>query len=168
MESGSPSERDVVDEIRDGWRVLRPEIDTSAIEVAGRILRAAALLTRRGDEFLARFGLTRGEFDILSALRRHDAPQSPGLLRTVSLATGPATTKRLRSLAERALIVRSANPDDGRGALIELTAAGVALIDEVFPQLLELEGTLLDGIPPGDSAQVAASLRLALASIERP
>lgn len=166
--AGTPRPRDVVDDIRDGWWRLRPDIDTRTIEVAGRILRMASLITRRGDEVLAGFALTRGEFDILSALRRHDAPQSPGALRTVALATGPATTKRLRSLQSRELIARSANPDDGRGALIELTAEGSVLIDEVFPRLLEVERELLASIPATDADPLVAALRTALAGMEQP
>lgn len=157
---------DDVDAIRAGWRRLAPQLDTEVIDTVGRILRAAALLTRRGDEFLAGFGLTRGEFDILSALRRADAPQSPGTLRTVSLASGPAVTKRLRGLEERRLVGRAPNPADGRGALIALTPAGEQLIDDVFPRLLELERALLAGVPAGERTAVVHSLRAALASIE--
>lgn len=158
--------RDVVDEIREGWAGLRPDLDTATIDIVGRMLRAAAVITRRGDEFLARYGLGRGEFDILAALRRQGGPQSPGALRTVSLATGPATTKRLRALESRALVRRSANPADGRGALIALTPAGETLIDEVFPQLLAVETALLDGVPADAADGVVAALRLTLGSIE--
>ncbi|WP_440709460.1 MarR family winged helix-turn-helix transcriptional regulator [Herbiconiux sp. YIM B11900] len=157
---------DDVDAIRADWRRLAPQLDTEVIDTVGRILRAAALLTRRGDEFLAGFGLARGEFDILSALRRADAPQSPGTLRTVSLASGPAVTKRLRGLEERRLLERSPNPADGRGALIALTPAGEELIDRVFPRLLDLENALLAGVPAGARAHVVPSLRAVLASID--
>ncbi|MBF4572528.1 winged helix-turn-helix transcriptional regulator [Herbiconiux sp. VKM Ac-1786] len=162
-ESGA---RDVVDEIREGWAGLRPELDTSAVDVVGRVLRAAAVITRRGDEVLGGWGLGRGEFDILAALRRAGAPRSPGALRTVSLATGPATTKRLQALEARGLVVRTPNPHDGRGALIALTSAGEHLIDEVFPQLLAVESELVAGIPPAELAAVVAALRLTVASVE--
>lgn len=158
--------RDDVDVIRAQWSHLRPDLDTDVIDVVGRVLRSAAIITRRADEFLARFGLTRGEFDILAALRRSDAPQSPGTLRTISLATGPATTKRLRSLESRGLVSRSPNPTDGRGALIALTPAGTELADEVFPQLLALERALMSGMADTDVAAVVSALRTVLASVE--
>jgi DNA-binding MarR family transcriptional regulator len=163
-ESGA---RDVVDEIRAGWAGLRPELDTSAVDVVGRVLRAAAVITRRGDEMLSGSGLGRGEFDILAALRRAGEPRSPGALRTVSLATGPATTKRLQALEARDLVVRTPNPHDGRGALIALSHEGERLIDEVFPQLLAVESQLVAGIPPDELAVVVAALRLTVASVER-
>jgi DNA-binding MarR family transcriptional regulator len=160
------SSGDAVDRIREEWMRLRPELDTSVLEVVGRVLRSAGVITRRGDEFLTRFGLTRGEFDLLAALRRSGEPQSPGALRTVSAATGPAITKRLRSLEERSLIRRSPNPSDGRGALVRLSAEGAALIDDVFPRLLELERELVGGISSERIADIAASLREVLASVE--
>ena len=152
--------------MRAAWAALHPELDTEPIDVIGRILRASALVTRAGDEFLARYGLTRGEFDILAALRRQPEPQSPGSLRTVALATGPATTKRLRSLEARMLVDRSPNPADGRGALISLSASGTALIDEVFPALLAVERELLTGIPSGVRPGLVDGLRALLASLE--
>lgn len=92
---------DAVDEIQHQWGRVRPELDLDGIAVVGRVLRSAALIVQRSDEVLARHGLSRGEFDILAALRRSGRPQSPGTLRTISLASGPATTKRLKSLAGR-------------------------------------------------------------------
>jgi len=157
---------DDVDRIRAEWAAVRPDVDTAAIDIAGRILRSAALLTRMGDVHLARFGLTRGEFDILAALRRADAPQSPGALRTISLATGPSVTKRLRSLEARGAVHRSVNPADARGALIALTPAGVELADEAFPGLLAVERGLLAGVPAGSVDGVVASLRAVVASIQ--
>ncbi len=157
---------DVVDRIRADWRRLDPAVDTAVIDVAGRILRSAALITRRGDEFLARYDLTRGEFDLLSALRRADEPQRPGELRTISLATGPATTKRLKALEGRMLVQRTRNPEDGRSALIALTQLGEKLIDRVFPELLAVERELFVGIDGSARAAVVAGLRSVLAELE--
>ncbi|GAA2233838.1 MarR family transcriptional regulator [Herbiconiux moechotypicola] len=158
---------DDIDRIRAGWHTLAPELDTGVIDVAGRILRGAALLIRRGDEFLAGFGLTRGEFDILSALRRAGRRLSPGELTTVSLASGPATTKRLKALETRGLVVRTPNPHDGRGAFIEPTAAGARLIDDVFPRLLTVEREMVAALTPDELAETGELLRRVLASFER-
>jgi DNA-binding MarR family transcriptional regulator len=157
---------DVVDGIRADWERLNPGVDTSIIEIAGRILRAAALVARRGDEFLVRYELGRGEFDLLSALRRAGAPQRPGDLRTISLATGPATTKRLKALEARGLVARSSNPADGRSALIALTAEGERLIDRVFPELLAVERELFAAIPGAARPVLERSLRTALAALD--
>ena len=159
MSSGSPGEPDDVDRIRQDWAALHPEFDTAVIDLTGRILRGAAVISRAGDDFLARYALTRGEFDLLSALRRADEPRSPGDLRTVSLASGPAITKRLKALEQRGLVVRSPNPVDGRGAFIRLTDDGRELIDTVFPELLARERELFAALPEAERGSVVEALR---------
>ncbi|MDW5597898.1 MarR family transcriptional regulator [Conexibacter stalactiti] len=159
--------RDPIDTIEREWRAIRPELEIAPIAIVGRLLRAAALTIRRSDEALAQHGLTRGEFDVLSALRRAGGPQRPSDLTTVSLASAPATTKRLKALTARGLVARAADPDDGRGALIALTPTGAELIDRVFPAQLETERELLAGIPAARRDEVVAALRLLLASVER-
>lgn len=162
----SEREPDAVDEIRAGWAALRPELDTSAVDVVGRLIRASALIVRATEERLAEHGLTRGEFDVLTTLRRADAPQSPTSLRTIGLASAPAITKRLHALDRRGLVVRSANPADGRGALIALTAEGVELVDRAFPEVLAVERELLSGVGERRREEATRSLRAVLASVE--
>ncbi|PPF62852.1 MarR family transcriptional regulator [Clavibacter michiganensis] len=158
---------DAIDAIQSEWRRLRPDLDLAAIGVVGRVLRSAALIVDRSDEVLAAHGLTRGEFDILAVLRRSTAPRSPSELRTISLATAPSTTKRLKGLEGRGLVDRSVNPADGRGALISLTAEGRDLVDEVFPLQLAAEDALLAGISGDERVALVGSLTALLASIER-
>ncbi len=159
MSHGSLRQPDDVDRIREEWGALHPEFETEVIELTGRILRSAAVVTRAGDDFLARYELTRGEFDLLSALRRADGPRSPGELRTISLASGPATTKRLKALEQRRLVRRSPNPVDGRGAFIQLTADGRDLIDRVFPELLARERELFRALPEAERPAAVDALR---------
>ncbi|MWV58661.1 MarR family winged helix-turn-helix transcriptional regulator [Rathayibacter sp. VKM Ac-2754] len=158
--------RDAVDEIRAGWALLRPELDTEAVDVVGRLIRASALIVRATEERLAGFALTRGEFDVLTTLRRAGESQSPTVLRTIGLASAPAITKRVQALEKRGLVARSANPADGRGALIALTPDGAALIDLAFPEVLAVERALLAGVEPGAREEAARSLRAVLASVE--
>ncbi|KJC63414.1 MarR family winged helix-turn-helix transcriptional regulator [Agreia bicolorata] len=158
---------DAIDTIQAEWRRLRPDLDLAAIGVVGRVLRSAARIVHHSDEVLAAHGLTRGEFDILAVLRRSAGPRSPGELRTISLATAPSTTKRLKSLERRGLVDRSTNPADGRGALIALTAVGRDLVDEVFPLQLAAENSLLAGVKSEERVALERSLTLLLASIER-
>ncbi|SKB01616.1 DNA-binding transcriptional regulator, MarR family [Agreia bicolorata] len=158
---------DAVDAIQAEWRRLRPDLDLAAIGVVGRVLRSAARIVHHSDEVLAAHRLTRGEFDILAVLRRSAAPRSPGELRTISLATAPSTTKRLKALERRGLVDRSTNPEDGRGALIALTAEGRDLVDEVFPLQLAAENSLISAVNGDERVALERSLTLLLASIER-
>lgn len=158
--------QDSIDEIRAGWSALQPELDTSVADIVGRLIRASALIVRTTEERLAAHGLTRGEFDVLSALRRACSPQSPTTLRTIALASAAAITKRVTALDRRGLVRRSANPADGRGALITLTKAGEALVDQAFPEVLAAERELLAGVPGAVREEASRSLRAVLASVE--
>jgi DNA-binding MarR family transcriptional regulator len=162
------SDRDAIGDIQAQWRALRPDLDVDAIGIVGRVLRSAARIVQHSDDVLGAHGLTRGEFDILAALRRGDQPLSPGDLRTISLATGPSTTKRLKALELRGLVDRSTNPSDGRSVLIALTDRGRALVDDVFPVQLAAEDSLLAGLETDQRIALERSLALLLASIERP
>lgn len=157
---------DAVDAIKEQWLALRPGLDLGAMELAARLLRAAALLERETSVYLGGLGLSRGEFDVLAALRRGNAPQSPGSLRTVTLVSAAAITKRVAALLKSDLVERSPNPADGRGALISLTPAGVRVIDEAFPQVLGIERRMLAGLSPAQHARAVAALRQILASAE--
>ncbi|MFB7496549.1 MarR family winged helix-turn-helix transcriptional regulator [Streptomyces sp. NPDC056161] len=160
-------DHDSVDEIIDRWRAKRPELDLSPIAIIGRIVRAARLVVLASDEYLAEYGLSRGEFDILSALRRYDEPLTPSALTAAVLASPAATTKRLHSLRSRGLVERSVNPDDRRSALVRITAAGTATIDLVMPAQLAVEAELLTTLDDADNAALADALRQLLAAWER-
>jgi DNA-binding MarR family transcriptional regulator len=158
---------DAIDVIRDQWRDIRPDLDTTVIDIVGRLLRAATLIVHNSDALLVQHGLNRGEFDFLAALRRAGEPQTPRELTMVSVASAPATTKRIRSLADRGLVRRTVNPADGRGALIALTRSGTSLIDRVFPEMLNTEREVLAQIPRDVQPEVAIALRQIVASVER-
>ena len=159
-------EGDAVDAITRQWQALRPGLDLSALELAGRLLRAAALIDRETGTFRGELGLSRGEFDILAALRRAGTPQTPGSLRTVTLVSAAAVTKRVAALQRSSLIERSPNPADGRGALISLTPAGERVIDDAFPHVLAIERRMLGGLSPAQHARAVTALRQVLASAE--
>jgi DNA-binding MarR family transcriptional regulator len=157
---------DAVDAIKEQWLTLRPGLDLGALELAGRVLRAAAFIVRETGADLAELGLSRGEFDVLAALRRADAPQTPGSLRTVTLVSAAAITKRVAALQRSGLVERAPNPADGRGVLISLTAEGVRVIDEAFPRVIGIEGRMLSGLSRTQHARAVTSLRHVLASVE--
>src|SRR5437899_1743373 len=110
---GANVEPDVAEVMQRGWQALDPELDVEPIAVVQRVLRGARLILDRSDAHLATFGLTRGELDILSALRRAPEPLAPTELAELLLFSPAATTKRLNSLERRGLVSRQANPHDG-------------------------------------------------------
>ena len=138
---------DAVDRMQREWARLRPDLNFTSLGVIHRVLRASRLILEASDAFLAGHGLTRGELDVLSALRRTDEPLSPTTLAQTLLVPRSAITMRLNALQARGLLSRTANPADGRSSLLVLTDAGAALVDEVIPAQLALEDALLDEAP---------------------
>lgn len=119
-----------------------------------------------GDEHLTEFGLNRGEFDILSALRRYDDPLTPSALTAAVLASPAATTERLRALESRGLVERSVNPDDRRSSLVRLTADGASVFDRTLPAQLAVEAELLATLDDTDRAALVDALRRLLLAWE--
>lgn len=136
------------------------------MEVIGRVLRAAAVIRRRMDGTIAEHGLNRSEFDLLCALRRSGEPITPGRLNEITVSSGAATTKRLHQLAERGLVQRRSDQRDRRSARVQLTDGGEQLIDEVFPQVLAAERSLLDGLTARQRKSLAGGLAELLHLVE--
>lgn len=158
--------RDRVHEIHEEWTARAPELDTSAILVIGRLVRAAALVNRAADEQLAEFGLTRPEFEMLSVLRRTGQPRTPGQLTREMLSSGASTTKRLDRLERAGLVRRESGERDRRVAYLTLTEAGEQLIDKVLPEYVAREEAELTGLAPGQRDKLGELLSRLLNTLE--
>ncbi len=101
-----------------------------------------AIWPRAFDALLAPSGLSEIEFRVLLALVGRDGSAHPGEL-CGSLAQSPANMTRVSDLlVERGLVTRVFSEQDRRRVVIELTAAGDALVREVLPQLFATTRTL--------------------------
>jgi DNA-binding MarR family transcriptional regulator len=63
----------------------------------------------------------------LATIERH-GPLAPSELAEVERIRRPTVTRIVARLAEAGLVARTADPDDGRGALVSITAEGRALL----------------------------------------
>ena len=59
-----------VDRIVRAWRERDPQVDSSSLEVTGRLLLCAGYYERTVGAVLRRFGLSVADFDVLNTLRR--------------------------------------------------------------------------------------------------
>ena len=164
---------DVADEVTRivaAWRRERPDLDVAPLEVFSRVSRLARHLDRDRGAAFSGHGLEPWEFDVLAALRRSGQPYqlSPGVLIAETLVTSGTMTNRIDRLEGRALVQRLRDPDDGRGVLVRLTAAGLALVDTALAALLERERTLLADLPTDDQAVLAALLRRLITPFDTP
>jgi len=155
------AEQDGVDLILDQWRRERPDLDPSPIGVIGRVSRLARELEARLEPVYRAHGLEPGWHDVLATLRRTGPPYR---LRVTDFSgalmlSSSGTTKRLDRLEQAGLIRRDPDPDDRRGTLITLTAAGRDLIDSVTEAHLANEHRLLSGLSETEQRRLADLLR---------
>lgn len=134
------------------------------MQVWSRITRLAQLLDAARAEAYAAHELQVWEFDVLAALRRAGGRcrLTPGQLIAQTHVTSGTMTNRVDRLAERGLVIRMANPRDGRGVLVELTAQGRSRVDAALASLVAAERRLVAALSPQERAQLASLLRTLL------
>jgi DNA-binding MarR family transcriptional regulator len=166
--SDAPVLRDEVDDLVAAWRAERPDLDVEPLEVLSRVSRLARHLDRARRAAFASRGLEPWEFDVLSALRRQGPPYqlSPGALLHATLVTSGTMTNRIDRLAEAGLVHRQPDPQDKRGVLVTLTAAGQSTVDAALSGLLADERVLLEGLDGGQRRTLAALLRVLLSPLD--
>lgn len=157
---------DSVDRLREDWEREAPAFDVAPIAVAGRITRIAALLDARAEAALAVADLTRGEFDVLCALRRAGRPLRAAEVSTITAASPAAITKRADALERAGLVARTTPHRDRRGVLLALTADGRAAVDRLMPEHLAREAEALGALDPAEAATLATLLSRVLTRVE--
>lgn len=99
-------------------------------------MRASGQLLRTQQAVLAPYELKPSAFGVLEALH-HLGPMCQKALAGKILTTEGNVTQLCATLERRGLITRIRNPGDRRYIDLHLTAAGKALIEELFPLILE-------------------------------
>ncbi len=91
-------------------------------------------------------------------------PVLVGALLVVSMTAGYLLVDRLETLG---LIMRKKDPTDRRGVLIELSAAGLALVDQAIIKHLENERRILAPLTTKQRTELADLLRSLLVHLEK-
>lgn len=161
--SGHP--RDPIDAIIEQWAAVRPDLDTRAMEVFGRIFRLARAMGDGMEQAYLPFGIARGEFDVLAALRRSGEPYtlSPRQLSATLMLTTGGMTGRLDKLERAGLLRRSPDPHDRRALQVTLTAEGLDVTDRAVGAGLDAQSTALAALDDTQAGQLADLLRTLLA-----
>ncbi|MEV5434837.1 MarR family transcriptional regulator [Streptomyces sp. NPDC052682] len=161
--------RDPVDAIIGQWAAVRPDLDTTAMEVFGRISRLSRAMGDRIEKTYATFGVSRGEFDVLATLRRSGEPYtlSPRQLSATLMLTTGGMTGRLDKLERAGLLRRSPDPHDRRGLKVTLTPQGLELVDEAVGAGLAVQTEALSALDTEQAGQLAGLLRELLLATEK-
>jgi DNA-binding MarR family transcriptional regulator len=142
--------------------------DALRAEVFGSVFLLAQYLARRGDEALARLGLTTKQWLLLAVLARHFPGRSPTLTEAADrYGSSRQNVKQLAGQLERRGFLRLlADPADGRALRLEL-ARGAEVFDrprEAARLSGELAG-MLAGFGERDLATLHRLLRRWLAAM---
>jgi DNA-binding MarR family transcriptional regulator len=158
------ADTDGVDRITERWAQERPDLDTTAMAVFGRIFRLARLAGDEVERAYAEFGIGRPEFDVLATLRRAGEPYelSPGALAASMMLSTGGTTARLDRLEKAGLAERRPSPTDRRGVLVRLTPQGRSVVDRAVGVGLARQQSLLAHLSPAAQRELADLLREAL------
>ena len=161
---------DSVDAILEQWRRERPDLEISPMGPIGRLKRCAALLQRKLDKKFSEFGMTNWEFDVLATLRRSGAPYclAPTALFAALMITSGTMTHRLQRLEAAGWVERIPNRTDARSMLVQLTPAGLDLIDRAVEAHVENEREILTLIKPDALASLDERLAELLSTLETP
>lgn len=152
---------DHIDRVRAQWARELPDLDTTPVSVLGRMYRLSNLISGGIEETFARYGLDRGEFDVLATLRRSGPPfrlTPTELYRSLMIASG-SLTHRLGRLEKAGLIRRTPSERDGRSLSAELTEEGRTRVEAAYREDMANEAALLEGVDAATLADLAARLK---------
>ncbi|KAA2259475.1 MarR family transcriptional regulator [Solihabitans fulvus] len=147
---------DRVDELLDAWRAELPDVLYPTSELTKRVLVLAAALDEATRRELPALGITVAEFDVLVSLRRAGAPyrMKPNQLARGLLLSSGGTSNVTNHLVANGLVVREADPDDGRSTWVRLTPDGVALAERAVSASSAAHAAVFANVP-GDVVEVA-------------
>jgi DNA-binding MarR family transcriptional regulator len=119
----------------------------SAAEIARmcvnmNVQRAARSLARRYDAALRPSGLTSGQFAVLAALNRRDAPTLGELARVLGVDR-TTLTRNLRPLLAEHLVHEEVDVDDARRRPLRLSAEGRQRLRDAMPHWREVQTGIL-------------------------
>ncbi|WP_306225090.1 MarR family winged helix-turn-helix transcriptional regulator [Bosea beijingensis] len=159
---------DHVERVRAQWARELPDLDTTPTAILGRAYRLSNLVRPSIEETFAGFGLDRGEFDVISTLRRSGPPYrlTPTALYRSLMITSGGLTHRLGRLEKAGLIRREKSPEDGRSLLVVLTELGFQRAEEALRADMASEAQFLASLDSDKRATLAGLLKELLATLE--
>jgi len=140
----------------------RSHLGNSREEIADALEQASILTTRH---------ITNQTVSLTSALALSRLnEQGPIRLTTLAAAEGisqPSMTQLVQRLERQGLATRIDDPEDGRVALVNITNAGRALLDDRRRDRRDRLGELLKDLSPEDEAALTLATHVALPIIRR-
>lgn len=152
---------DRVDRLIAEWRIERPDLDTRAMAVVGRLLHLGRTMEQRAQQSLKSLQLNYTDLDVLATLRRAGKPYTltPTALRQSVLITSGAMTACLNRLEAQGLLLRDAADDDRRSLTASLSPKGLALVERAIEVRFAEATQSVAALTTGERADLVAILR---------
>ena len=135
--------------------------DVRVVEALGayvKLLRAGRAVVARVEPRLAAAGLTPTQFGVLEAIL-HKGPLGQRELGRKVLTSPGNMTDLIDKLEARALVQRTRHKQDRRAVLVELTAAGRALVEPLFTDHAADIAAAMAGLSSQELRQLGGLLR---------
>jgi DNA-binding MarR family transcriptional regulator len=134
-------------------------VDMSAMAVVANVYRAAnAVRNHLERTVLASHGLTWTGWVVLWVIWIWGDIESRHVAAEAGVSKGTLTGVQ-KTLLAKGLVDRTVHPEDGRRVLLSLTAAGQALMVQVFPEFNQVESFVTADLSDRDRRALARSLR---------
>jgi DNA-binding MarR family transcriptional regulator len=152
---------DDIDRRVEDWAKELPELDPMVESIVERIQKITKHLDRLVSETAAEAGLAPGEFKVLLWLRGHGPPyrMSPTHLADRCGCSSGAMTNRLDNLEKAGLVLRTPDPGDRRGLLVELSSKGQEVLIRLLRIQAQKERILLSALGDEEKAALEPLLR---------
>jgi DNA-binding MarR family transcriptional regulator len=161
--------RDAVDATVEQWQEERPDLDPSAKEITGRIIRLSGLFQQAYHDGFETLGLSDKDYAILAPLRRAGPPfaLTPTELARQRMMTSGGMTAAIDRVERKGLVTRSPDPADRRGSLVQLTDGGRRLIDDAMARHVEIEHSLVAALDANERQELQSLLRRLVLATDR-
>jgi DNA-binding MarR family transcriptional regulator len=160
--------KDLVDDIVAAWNRELPEVAGLELELGKRAGILHAILNEAATRPLARFKLTKAEYDVLAVLRSTGAPyrlKPTDLAGRLWLSSG-GTSNVLKRLTDADLICREQDTEDARSSWVQLTAQGVETAQAAVRAATDEQRRLLKSVPEETARAAADALREVLLALQ--
>ena len=126
--------KDLVDLLQEDWSSERPDLDSSAMGIVGRVVLLGERMKKHAHKALSVFEIGYTDLDVLATLRRSGDPYTlrpADLLQAIIIQSG-SLTACLDRLERAGLIERVPTPNDRRSRSVKLTKKGFSCIEKAI------------------------------------
>ena len=132
-----------------------PGADRTCTEAYASVCRTGeALLGELDRRVWLTLGIPQAAATALAVIDGAGAPLTPSQVADRVLIPSATVTATLDLLERRGWIRRAPNPDDRRSTLVEITADGRAVADQMLPGIRTLEKSVLSALTPDERVQL--------------